>query len=157
MLSTGKSPRLFRRMFRSTEDMRSPGRSTPLFPRRKKVAKIFPQDDMIAEGIDLQFAGSLIIEEEDKRKSAEAIIRRAHSVDENGEPCYHTRTRTVSENIHNQILNEMAEIAAATSPKKKILSYSRFTRKYKNKHKCNDDDEFYKKRSRDIKDSNAAY
>lgn len=44
-MSLIKSPKLFRKMFRSTEDIRH-GKATPLFARRKKTGgKIYPKDD----------------------------------------------------------------------------------------------------------------
>jgi len=122
-MSLIKSPKLFKRMFRSSEDVRQ-GKATPIFPRRKKAGNIYPNDVGI---LDISFPTSNVsrtsIEEEDDGYRL------------SGSDCENDTS-----------------VAMETPPtaKKKMKRYRRFTQKYitrNRKAKCADDDKIYKARS----------
>lgn len=132
-MSVAKSPKLFKRIFRSTEDVRQ-GRATPIFPRRKKTAKTY------ANGVETT-PGMLGV------GFPTSKVSRASIDEEEDEDSY----RLSASDAEND-----ASVAVGTPPvaKKKVKRYRRFTQKYitwNRKAKSADDDKIYKARSSKMK------
>lgn len=173
-ISLIKSPKLFRKMFRSTEDIRQ-GKVTPLFTRRRKGGvggKIYPKDDSSlrspttsdATNNDGFFNGTF-----PRSPSTTSFMKTSQQVsfDEelNGEnhklPMPLIEASDNENDDHANIPDNNNDSGAAMTPvtekKNKKKRYRRFTKIYtrsknNNKAKCQDDDKVYKARSGKMKD-----
>ena len=174
-MSLIKSPKLFRKMFRSTEDIRQ-GKATPLFARRRKGGmggKIYPKDDSSlrsptatdAEGGffngNVTFPRSMNFRKTSPQVSIDEDIENSDD-DRQSLPRIDASDNEFDKQAATNIsLDNNNDSEAPTTPttdkKNKKKRYRRFTKIYlrsktSNKAKCQDDDKVYKARSGKMKD-----
>ena len=169
-MSLIKSPKLFRKMFRSTEDIRQ-GKATPLFARRRKGGvggKIYPKDDSSLRSPTASdatdggfFNGNVTFPRSTNFMKNSPQV----SIDEDGDerlsmPRIEASDNECDEQVNNTLDNDN-DSGVATTPttekKNKKKRYRRFTKIYmrsknSSKAKCQDDDKIYKARSGKMKD-----